>query len=379
MSRETGRSACVITYTPKSFSPKGDTPSCKPNTCPPEKETKSASSTRKRSRENRPPTLSPARSVTLPNPSAYGDKRERIVVRSTATDRIASSSRCSETHNADARETSQGGDAGRNSAPSRNNNRGGTRVLVNGCAGQLVELEQGDVSGGEGVASSSSRSNTGKEKQAGGDGVVKTPRSLLPPTQPAGFCSATGEQRAPLRCGGAVTGEGECAVARVATLNAQNGTGVTRLLAACIDTSSPRQPLCHAPMNAIGAVGRQLVENALGEGGQQRTVNTTRSSTVEGVDDDKGQLCTASEHAELVDREEVVGDEVSQGNYYCQGCTVYCSHEPCVMCAMALVHSRIDMLVFYHKNEEHGGITKGRLHLDRRLNHGYRVFSVKQK
>ncbi|KXJ82656.1 hypothetical protein RP20_CCG012461 [Aedes albopictus] len=64
------------------------------------------------------------------------------------------------------------------------------------------------------------------------------------------------------------------------------------------------------------------------------------------------------------------------GPYLCTGYDVYLTHEPCIMCAMALTHSRVRR-VFYHSNTAKGGlgsITK--VHCAKGLNHHYEVFQI---
>ncbi len=43
-----------------------------------------------------------------------------------------------------------------------------------------------------------------------------------------------------------------------------------------------------------------------------------------------------------------------QGGYLCLDCDVYLSHEPCALCAMALVHSRVRRLFYWVALEETG-------------------------
>jgi tRNA(adenine34) deaminase len=50
-----------------------------------------------------------------------------------------------------------------------------------------------------------------------------------------------------------------------------------------------------------------------------------------------------SAHAEIVAMREAAK---SMGNYRLNGCTIYVTLEPCAMCAGAMIHARVDRLVF---------------------------------
>lgn len=68
-------------------------------------------------------------------------------------------------------------------------------------------------------------------------------------------------------------------------------------------------------------------------------------------------------------------DEEEQ--YLCTGLELYCTLEPCIMCAMALLHSRIKRVLFIKRNPSRGGLgSKIFLHEDPRLNHRFRVFQA---
>ena len=71
------------------------------------------------------------------------------------------------------------------------------------------------------------------------------------------------------------------------------------------------------------------------------------------------------------------GMKESEEQYYAQGYDVYTTYEPCTMCAMALVHSRIRRLVFWKGMEKTGAKEVGWMTGDEgedALNHRYMVF-----
>jgi tRNA-specific adenosine deaminase 3 len=66
------------------------------------------------------------------------------------------------------------------------------------------------------------------------------------------------------------------------------------------------------------------------------------------------------------------------GSYLCTGLDVGAYGEPCVMCAMALIHSRVGRLFYIEANVEFGGIeSQAQVHSNPKLNHRYRAFRVR--
>ncbi|XP_050324292.1 probable inactive tRNA-specific adenosine deaminase-like protein 3 [Bactrocera neohumeralis] len=66
------------------------------------------------------------------------------------------------------------------------------------------------------------------------------------------------------------------------------------------------------------------------------------------------------------------------GPYLCTGYDLYLSQEPCLMCAMALVHSRVRR-VYFEKCSDNGAlVTRLKLHAVKELNHHYEVFQCKK-
>ncbi|MPC30534.1 putative inactive tRNA-specific adenosine deaminase-like protein 3 [Portunus trituberculatus] len=71
----------------------------------------------------------------------------------------------------------------------------------------------------------------------------------------------------------------------------------------------------------------------------------------------------------------------SQGSdgtsYICTGCDVYLTHEPCMMCAMALLHSRVRRVFYLHPDPSLGALgSRVKLHTLPGVNHRYEVFRV---
>ena len=78
-------------------------------------------------------------------------------------------------------------------------------------------------------------------------------------------------------------------------------------------------------------------------------------------------LTDPSAHAEILAMREAA---TALANYRLAGTTLYVTLEPCIMCAGAIVHARIDRLVFGARDKKGGGIVSlYRLLDDRRLNH----------
>lgn len=63
--------------------------------------------------------------------------------------------------------------------------------------------------------------------------------------------------------------------------------------------------------------------------------------------------------------------------YLLSGCIAILSHEPCVMCAMALLHSRIEAVVYFARNKVSGALGSNCfLHSIDSLNHHFPVYTV---
>ncbi|SCN58877.1 cytidine deaminase, putative [Plasmodium chabaudi adami] len=72
---------------------------------------------------------------------------------------------------------------------------------------------------------------------------------------------------------------------------------------------------------------------------------------------------------------------ISSDQYLCTNYYAYLTHEPCFMCAMAMVHSRVKCVIFDKVNKQNGALfSKGKLHCLKSLNHHFKVYkTVREK
>ncbi|OAD66053.1 hypothetical protein PHYBLDRAFT_152857 [Phycomyces blakesleeanus NRRL 1555(-)] len=124
-------------------------------------------------------------------------------------------------------------------------------------------------------------------------------------------------------------------------------------------------PLHHAVMNCIDTVGFKEREMA-------RLVGSNRPKRKAHQISD--ELETLEDFQSTSEATGALTEEPSKAAYLCTGYDIYITHEPCAMCAMALVHSRIAR-VFYSVPTRTGCLgTVLKIHSHLSLNHHYRVY-----
>jgi tRNA-specific adenosine deaminase 3 len=67
---------------------------------------------------------------------------------------------------------------------------------------------------------------------------------------------------------------------------------------------------------------------------------------------------------------------INNNQYYCENFYVFTIKEPCFMCAMALVHSRIDRIYFISENTYDGALVSKLKINNYNLNHSYLIFRL---
>lgn len=115
------------------------------------------------------------------------------------------------------------------------------------------------------------------------------------------------------------------------------------------ESNETGNPMAHAVMRAIGLVARKrrdLIGQKSEETGQKGLKDTPKRDG----DHFRDKPITDLEMNVLE------GDSIEAGGYLCLDMKIYVTHEPCVMCSMAILHSRFGRVVFGQRMGRTGGI-----------------------
>ena len=102
--------------------------------------------------------------------------------------------------------------------------------------------------------------------------------------------------------------------------------------------------MAHAVMRAIGLIARK-----------RQAVSTDTSRAME---DAHGEAFT-DESLTPAEQAAYAHSSIEPGGYLCLDLEVYITHEPCVMCSMALLHSRVGRVIFEKRMPCTGALTAG--------------------
>lgn len=111
--------------------------------------------------------------------------------------------------------------------------------------------------------------------------------------------------------------------------------------------------MAHAVMRAIGMIARKRREIAETLAREASAPDTVGKAALELAPDDMfaDRLLCDLEHAYYAD------SPIAPHGYLCLDLEIYVSHEPCVMCSMAINHSRFGRVVFGKRMPRSGGLT----------------------
>lgn len=103
--------------------------------------------------------------------------------------------------------------------------------------------------------------------------------------------------------------------------------------------------MAHAVLRAVGMVARK------------RTKLTEEEASEEDSSDFSSIL--ADKPLTSIESDAYSVNKMAPGGYLCHGLEIYVTHEPCVMCSMAILHSRFARVIFGKRLPRTGGITAG--------------------
>ncbi|KAK3719726.1 hypothetical protein LTR37_004263 [Vermiconidia calcicola] len=114
----------------------------------------------------------------------------------------------------------------------------------------------------------------------------------------------------------------------------------------------------HAVMRAVGMIGRKRLRVATPLI-SRRAAKAERNFENCGLDHDEKARDAFFLDLPITPLEEqyFVKDNIKPDGYLCLRLEVFLTHEPCMMCSMALVHSRVGRVIFANRIPQTGGLT----------------------
>lgn len=158
--------------------------------------------------------------------------------------------------------------------------------------------------------------------------------------------------------------------------------GISRILA--VSTARVNEhPMWHAAMLAVDLVARirgggawKLSSDLIEEAGSDRKRECPSNIPMFYPDSLKNMVVPQFAYSVCPEAKEGSTDEEKKCPYLCTNYWIFLLKEPCPLCAMALLHSRVSMIFYGTGNEQCGVLgTKALLHTLPGLNHRYKVWS----
>ena len=134
----------------------------------------------------------------------------------------------------------------------------------------------------------------------------------------------------------------------------------------------------HSIMNLLDLFSKNLVDNKNKNKHEDKEIKNDENNedTNVGLKLGEKNIIGPKDNTDLLFNCEGKTNNEDNHQYYCEGLYVFTKYEPCMMCAMALIHNRISRLYFSDINENEGALIS-KYSLDNyNLNHHYLIFKL---
>ena len=149
----------------------------------------------------------------------------------------------------------------------------------------------------------------------------------------------------------------------------------------CKASKNEKSIIGHSIMNLLDLFSKMLVDNKNINKHEDKKEKKEKENIDNDFEDVKlgvKKVEGPKDNTDLLFNFEEKNDKGYNGyQYYCEDLYVFSTDEPCMMCAMALVHNRISRFYFCNINEKDGALIS-KYSLDNyNLNHHYLIFQIK--
>ena len=173
--------------------------------------------------------------------------------------------------------------------------------------------------------------------------------------------------------------EGAAAAAAAGTAAALAHAGLVHAASGALDAADGKRRRLEGSADVQGAAGTAAATAQANRQGAAANCNGSQGATAADSQAAAGMAAGAASDLPAAATAGAGEAEADPGPrpYLCTGYDAFLLHEPCVMCAMALVHSRLRRVIYCVPDAQHGALGGAfKLHSQRSLNHHYAVWRL---